>query len=293
MRKNRGKKRSVFLNTAPSNKMIMGTSTKYQSAQPNKPGHDWWFVNRLFTAWQDNLPPITYGYTAKGRNLLFHSHESSILEDFLEIKLITFYNNHTAPSETLLELISQIPGKLPDLTGLRLKYDFLPTIPSSFENFSRIKKLVIGGKQLSALPDDFFDRYFPSLISLGIYDCPITSIPLSITHLKNLAFLDIRYCPNLTTLPDGFGGWPNLYGVHLEFLNNLTSIPLHLVEGENLKDFRYIGYTDHVVFPPLLQDYVRKPHRATNRFKNKNFKFIMVDFNEPGDKFWDSPMWSH
>ena len=255
----------------------------YHTQQPNKTGREWNFANPFFSAWLQNLPSHGFQYHCEGRNHLFLKNKSFFTEAMNSITGMTFIAQHPTSSQTLLGLIPQIPDKLPHLTSLHLIYDFLPSIPPPFQNFTQVNSLILGGKSLSLLSDDFFDRFFPSLLTLGIYDCPLSSLPASITHLHDLVSLDLRYCPNITTLPDHFDRCGKLSSIRFEFLHGLKTIPPQLVAGTNLKKFLFVGYTDHITFPPRLRNY---KEYLTNPRRRNPFKFRLVDMNAPVEKFW-------
>ena len=109
----------------------------YKTAQLDKTCPEWEFVNHLFTGWHSHLqsPPLSAYVT--DRNHQFSLIKTAISENDRGIGSITFIGSHTTPSESLLELIPQIPEKLPYLTSLKLKYDFLSAIPVSFEHFNK------------------------------------------------------------------------------------------------------------------------------------------------------------
>jgi hypothetical protein len=126
------------------------------------------------------------------------------------------------PSSKILELLPQIPEKLPYLTALTLQYDYLAELPDSFRQLTHLEGLSLGGKQLH-IPDDFFETGF-QFRNIFFSNMPMAHLPTSLAACPNFKYITLHLLPNLTTLPH----WiitPELQGMSILACRTLTDLP--------------------------------------------------------------------
>lgn len=96
-------------------------------------------------------------------------------------------------------------------------------IPSWIGNLTNVKKMFIGGLDITILPEYFGN--LRSLKKLSLFNNnKLESLPESFGNLKNLKDLDLTY-NSLKFLPESFGNLSNLQKLNINYRNLLTTLP--------------------------------------------------------------------
>ena len=167
--------------------------------------------------------------------------------------------------------VKELPNEIENittLTELYLDFEQLTRIPSSFGNLHALKTLMVKSQHIKKLPLelenlenleificigdvlvpskalDSFPKVivtFNNLIELTLKGHGFTSMPSTISNLKNLKKLDISCNDYLKEIPKEIGAMINLTELNLSENSNLTFLPLELTNLTNLKILN-IGY---------------------------------------------------
>ncbi|MBQ9259673.1 MAG: hypothetical protein IJ187_07475 [Neisseriaceae bacterium] len=89
--------------------------------------------------------------------------------------------------------------------------------------------------ELQNKTDDEINDYLFNLQELTLYQLKCESLPKSLGKLRNLIYLRVWSCPNITTLPEQIGQLANLSELRVLYCERLTHLPNSVCQLLNLK----------------------------------------------------------
>ncbi|OMO96857.1 hypothetical protein COLO4_15039 [Corchorus olitorius] len=143
------------------------------------------------------------------------------------------------------EFYLKIATKQKHLRALEVSF-YSITMNLSFDNFRHLRYLNFRGFNISTLPESISS--LRNLQTLNLRDCrQLRTLPKGLKHLKSLIYLDIGGCISLTCMPDGLGQLSSLrvlskfivgkdHGCHIDELKEMAlEGELRIKELDNVK----------------------------------------------------------